>query len=273
MRLDPKRLLFALALGLTLVYLFPLYWMFVSAFKTNPEMFRMPPTYWPQDAQSNIARVFADYAMGRNLWNSVVIAAGVTLVTVLIGTGAACTLARVRGRGSEAALFLVLLLQALPSSLMVTPIFAAFKELGLLESPRFAVVLAQITKTLPLYVVLMRTAFVQLPPELREAALVDGATPLQTFFHVLLPLVRNSALVTAILVFLQTLGEYVFSKSLILDDNFQTTTVALAAFVGDTRTDWVGIMTYAALYTTPILVVFMLLQRRIVSGLTAGAVK
>jgi multiple sugar transport system permease protein len=114
---------------------------------------------------------------------------------------------------------------------------------------------------------------VQVPGELREAALVDGATPRQAFLHVVLPLARNSVLVTGILVFLQTLGEYVFSRSLILDDKYTTTTVALAAFVGDTKTDWVGIMTYAAIYTTPILITFMLLQRRIVSGLTAGALK
>jgi multiple sugar transport system permease protein len=268
-----RKLLFCLALALTALYLFPLYWMFITAFKSNPELFRLPPTFWPEAAQSNIARVFHDYAMGRNLWNSLVIASGVTAATVLLGTGAAYALAQARSRWIETALFAVLVLQALPPALMVTPIFAAFQELGLLGFPRLSVTLAQISKTLPFYMVLMRSAFVQVPRELREAALVDGATPRQAFIHVVLPLVRNSVLVTGILVFLQTLGEYVFSRSLILDDKYTTTTVALAAFVGDTKTDWVGIMTYAAIYTTPILITFMLLQRRIVSGLTAGALK
>jgi multiple sugar transport system permease protein len=268
-----RKILFVVALTLTVLYLFPLYWMFVTAFKSNPELFRLPPTFWPENPVSNIGRVFRDYAMGRNLWNSLVIASGVTAVTVLIGTGAAYALAQARSRYIEVALFAVLVLQALPPALMVTPIFTVFQELGLLGFPRLSVVLAQISKTLPFYMVLMRSAFVQIPRELREAALVDGATPRQAFLQVVLPLARNSVLVTGILVFLQTLGEYVFSRSLILDDQYQTTTVALAAFVGDTKTDWVGIMTYAAIYTTPILIAFMLLQRRIVSGLTAGALK
>jgi len=268
-----RHALFAIALVLTLLYLFPLYWMFITAFKTNPELFQLPPTFWPNNPVSNIARVFHDYAMGRNLWNSLVIASGVTAITMVLGTGAAYALAQSRSRGIEVALFSVLLLQALPPALMVTPIFTIFQDIGLLAYPRLSVVLAQVSKTLPFYLVLMRSSFVQIPGELREAALVDGATPSQAFVQVILPLARNSILVTGILVFLQTLGEYVFARSLILDDQYQTTTVALAAFVGDTKTDWVGIMTYAAIYTTPILIVFMLLQRRIVNGLTAGALK
>jgi len=268
-----RHALFAIALVLTLLYLFPLYWMFITAFKTNPELFQLPPTFWPNNPVSNIARVFHDYAMGRNLWNSLVIASGVTAITMVLGTGAAYALAQSRSRGIEVALFSVLLLQALPPALMVTPIFTIFQDIGLLAYPRLSVVLAQVSKTLPFYLVLMRSSFVQIPGELREAALVDGATPSQAFVQVILPLARNSILVTGILVFLQTLGEYVFARSLVLDDQYQTTTVALAAFVGDTKTDWVGIMTYAAIYTTPILIVFMLLQRRIVNGLTAGALK
>ncbi len=178
-----------------------------------------------------------------------------------------------RNRWTDAAIFLILVLQALPPSLMVTPIFTAFKAFGLLASPRLAVILAQIGKVLPFYIVLCRSSFVQIPREMREAARVDGASPAQTFFQIILPLARNGILVTAILIFLQSFGEYVYSRSLILDDTYQTTAVGLSAFVGDTKTDWVGIMNYAAIYVTPVLLAFIFLQRRIVSGLTAGALK
>jgi multiple sugar transport system permease protein len=211
--------------------------------------------------------------MAHFLWNSLVVATGTTVFAVVVGTGAAYSLAQVRNRWTDAAIFLILVLQALPPSLMVTPIFTAFKAMGLLASPRFAVILAQIAKVLPFYIVLCRSSFVQIPRELRDAALVDGAGPAKAFFQVMLPLARNGILVSAILVFLQSFGEYVYSRSLILDDSYQTTAVGLSAFVGDTKTDWVGIMNYAAIYVTPILIVFMLLQRRIVSGLTAGALK
>ena len=268
-----RTLLCALGASITALYLFPLYWMYLTAFKSSAEMFQYPPSYWPTAAEAVFVQIFNEHGMAHFLWNSLVVATGTTLFAVLAGTGAAYALAQVRNRWTDAAIFLILVLQALPPSLMVTPIFAAFKVLGLLASPRLAVILAQIAKVLPFYIVLCRSSFVQIPRELREAALVDGAGPARAFFQVILPLARNGILVTAILIFLQSFGEYVYSRSLILDDNFQTTAVGLSAFVGDTKTDWVGIMNYAAIYVTPILIVFMLLQRRIVSGLTAGALK
>ncbi|WP_233858022.1 carbohydrate ABC transporter permease [Paraburkholderia sp. HD33-4] len=268
-----RYVLFVIALCVTAVYLFPLYWMYITAFKSAGEMFHFPPTFWPQHPQSHLWRVFSDSGMGNFLWNSFVTACGTVAVTVLIGTGAAYALAFVQNRWTSFAIFAVLVLQALPSSLMVTPIFTAFKSLGLLDTPRFAVVLAQITKTLPFYIVLCRPSFVQVPRELRDAALVDGASPRRAFFSAILPLAINGILVSAILVFLQSFGEYVYARSLILDDRYQTATVGLSAFVGATKVDWIGIMTYSAIFVTPILVVFMLLQRRIVAGLTAGALK
>ncbi|GAB7127831.1 carbohydrate ABC transporter permease [Silvimonas sp. JCM 19000] len=268
-----RYVLMVIALIVTAIYLFPLYWMYITVFKSAAEMFQFPPTFWPQQAESHLRQVFEERNMARFLWNSLLIACGTTGVTLLVGTGAAYALAQVQNRWTSAAIFAVLVLQALPSSLMVTPIFTAFKGLGLLETPRFAVVIAQITKTLPFYIVLCRASFVQVPRELRDAALVDGASPMRAFFGVILPLAVNGILVSAILVFLQSFGEYVYARSLILDDQYQTATVGLSAFVGATKTDWIGIMTYSAIFVTPILIAFMLLQRKIVAGLTAGALK
>ena len=268
-----RSLLCVLGLLVTAFYLFPLYWMYITAFKNSGEMFRYPPTYWPMAAKASFVQVFQEHGMAHFLWNSLVVASGTTLLAVVMGSGAAYALAQVRNRWTDAAIFLILVLQALPPSLMVTPIFTAFKAFGLLASPRLAVILAQIGKVLPFYIVLCRSSFVQIPREMREAARVDGASPAQTFFQIILPLARNGILVTAILIFLQSFGEYVYSRSLILDDTYQTTAVGLSAFVGDTKTDWVGIMNYAAIYVTPVLLAFIILQRRIVSGLTAGALK
>ena len=268
-----RYILFVIALCVTAVYMFPLYWMYITVFKSASEMFQYPPTLWPQHPESQLGQVCTERGMGNFLWNSLVTACGTVAVTVFVGTGAAYALAFVQNRWTRFASFTVLVLQALPSSLMVTPIFTAFKALGLLETPRLAVVIAQITKTLPFFIVLCRPSFVQVPRELRDAALVDGASPMRAFFGVILPLAVNGILVSAILVFLQSFGEYVYARSLILDDQYQTATVGLSAFVGATRIDWIGIMSYSAIFVTPILVAFMLLQRRIVAGLTAGALK
>jgi multiple sugar transport system permease protein len=268
-----RNLLLVLAIGITAVYLFPLYWMYITAFKSAAEMFRYPPTFWPVSPESHFVATFVDRQMANYLWNSFAIACGTTATTLVLGTGAAYALAQSKNRATGIAIFAVLVLQALPSSLMVTPLFTAFKSLGLLSSPWLAVVLAQISKTLPFFIVLCRSSFVQVPRDLRDAALVDGATPAGAFFRVVLPLAMNGILVSGILVFLQSFGEYVYARSLILSDEYQTATVGLSTFVGATNTDWIGIMTYSAIYVTPILGIFMLLQRRIVGGLTAGALK
>jgi multiple sugar transport system permease protein len=205
--------------------------------------------------------------------NSLLVATGVTAIVVLLGTGCAYVLSRYRNAWVEAALFAILMMQVLPSSLMVTPLFVAFSQVGLLASPRLAVILAQAAKVLPLYVVLCRSSFLGVPRELEEAALVDGTSRLGAFLRVVLPLARNGILVTSVLVFLQSFGEYVYARSLISQEPLQTASVGLQGFIGPNANDWTGVMAYSAIYVTPVLVVFMLLQRRIVSGLTAGALK
>jgi multiple sugar transport system permease protein len=267
------RLLLALGLLFAAIYLFPLYWMYATSVKSSQEIFRYPPTFWPAEPTLNFLRVFIDHSMSRYLWNSLVIALGTTAVVAVFGTGCAYALARVRSTTHDLALFMILMLQALPASLMVTPIFVAFNALGLLASPRFAVILAQAAKTLPLFIVLCRASFTQVPKELEDAAQIDGASPVTAFFRIMLPLARNGILVAAVLIFLQSFGEYVYSRSLISAEELQTATVGLSAFMGPNTNDWNGIMTYSAIYVTPVLIVFVLLQRRIVSGLTAGALK
>ena len=205
--------------------------------------------------------------------NSALIAGGTVALVVLLGTGCAYALARVRSIWMDLVLFIVLMMQVLPSSLMITPIFVAFSQIGLLEWPRTGVILAQAAKVLPLYIVLVRATFMQVPRELEEAALIDGNSRMGAFFFIAVPLARNGILVTAILIFMQSLGEYVYSRSLITDRAYQPATVGLKFLVGPNASDWSGIMTYAAIYVTPILILFVALQRKIVSGLTSGALK
>jgi len=269
-----KRYVFLLiAIVLAAIYLFPLYWMYVTALKSGSDIFRYPPAFWPAHPRLQLAQVFATYQVDRYVWNSFVVALGATFITVLLGTGAAYVLANVRHPIVTVALFAILMLQVLPPSLMVTPLFVAFNQLGLLEWPRFAVVLATAAKTLPFYIVLCRATFTQIPGELRDAALVDGNSRIGAFLHIVLPLARNGILVVSTLVFLQSFGEYVYSRSMIATKELQTATVGLSSFLGANSNDWVGLMTYASIYVTPILIVFVLLQRHIVSGLTAGALK
>jgi len=269
-----NRLMLVIALVMAAIYLFPLYWMFITALKSGSEMFATPPSFWPSEPQwSTYAFVWESRGMGRYLWNSLIIAFGsVTLITVL-GVGCAYVLARYRNVWVDIGLFLILMLQVLPASLMITPIFVGFSQLGMLNYPRLAVIIAIAAKSMPFFVVLVRATFMAVPQELEEAALVDGNSRVGAFFNIVLPLARNGILVSAILIFMQAFGEFVYSKSIIQAVELQPASVGLNSFMGPNTNEWNNIMAYATIYVTPILALFVLLQRRIVSGLTSGAIK
>ena len=269
-----NRLLLVFALLLAAVYLFPLYWMYITALKTGSEMFATPPSFWPDDPQWSIFPfVFQLKGMSQFLWNSTVIAFGSVTLIAALGTGASYVLARYRNVWIDVGLFLVLMLQVLPASLMITPIFVLFTLTGILDFPRTAVILAIAAKSMPFFIVLVRATFMSVPMELEEAALVDGNSRVGAFWSIVLPLARNGILVAAILIFMQAFGEFVYSKSLIQEIELQPSSVGLNAFMGPNTNEWNRIMAFASIYVTPILAIFVLLQRRIVSGLTSGALK
>ncbi|OQP87236.1 ABC transporter permease [Rhizobium rhizosphaerae] len=269
-----NRLLLVIALGLAAVYLFPLYWMVVTSLKSGSAMFATPPSFWPSEPQwQTYAYVWQSRDVGRYLWNSLVIALGAVALVTLLGTGCAYVLARYRNVWIDIGLFLILMLQVLPASLMVTPIFVGFSQFGLLATPRLAVILAIAAKAMPFFVVLVRSTFMSVPAELEEAGLVDGNSRLGAFLFIVLPLARNGILVSAILIFMQAFGEFVYSKSMIQAAELQPASVGLNSFMGPNTNEWNNIMAFAAMYVGPILALFVLLQRRIVSGLTSGALK
>ena len=269
-----NRLMLMIAIIMAAIYLFPLYWMYITALKSGSEMFATPPSFWPASPQwGTYAYVWESRNMGLYLWNSLVIAIGAVVIITVLGVGCAYVLARYRNIWVDIGLFLILMLQVLPASLMITPIFVGFSQIGLLNYPRLAVVIAIAAKSMPFFVVLVRATFMSVPQELEEAALVDGNSRVGAFFNIVLPLARNGILVSAILIFMQAFGEFVYSKSMIQAAELQPASVGLNSFMGPNTSEWNNIMAYATMYVTPILALFILLQRRIVSGLTSGALK
>jgi multiple sugar transport system permease protein len=264
----------AVAVILAAIYLFPLYWMYVTSLKTNSSIFAVPPEFLPGAPQwETYSLIWGESNIIRYLANSLFIAFGVTLVTAVVGSGAAYVLARYRNIWIDVALFMVLMLQVLPPSLMVTPIFVAFTSLGILDYPRIGTILAISAKTMPFFIILCRAAFMTIPRELEEAALVDGNSRIGAFMMVVLPLARNGILVAALLIFMQGFGEYVYSASLIADNRLQPASIGMTNYLQPNVVTWNAIMAFAATYVTPILAAFVILQRNIVSGLTSGALK
>ncbi|MBB5665969.1 multiple sugar transport system permease protein [Rhizobium leguminosarum] len=268
------RLMLAISIVMAAIYLFPLYWMYITALKSGSEMFATPPSFWPAAPQwGTYTTVWESRDMGRYLWNSLVIALGSMALITVLGVGCAYVLARYRNVWVDIGLFLILMLQVLPASLMITPIFVGFSQIGMLSYPRLAVIIAVAAKSMPFFVILVRATFMSVPQELEEAALVDGNSRVGAFFNIVLPLARNGILVSAILIFMQAFGEFVYSKSMIQAVDLQPASVGLNSFMGPNTNEWNNIMAYATMYVTPILAIFVLLQRRIVSGLTSGALK
>ena len=266
-------LLLASACVLAGIYLFPVYWMYASALKPPNELNAYPPTLVPHAPTLDAFRwIFQRENVLQFMGNSLLLSASVTALTLLLATGAAYALSRVRSRAMDAVLIGVMLSQVLPPPLLVTPMFVIFRQIDLINT-HLAVILATTTKTLPFAIIMLRTSFAQVPIDLEEAARVDGSSRTVAFLRVTLPLTRVGYIVVGTLVFLLAYGEFVYPVSLVNRKALQPATVGLYGFVGADYSDWGNAMAFACVFVTPVIVVFMLLQRRIVSGLTAGALK
>jgi len=266
-------LLTVVGAGISALYLFPVYWMYASALKTSDELNASPPTLVPHAPTLAAFRwIFERENIALFMTNSVVLSVGVTVLTLVLATGAAYSLARKTSLWMDAMLVGVMLSQVLPPPLLVTPMFVIFRQLGLINT-QIAVILATTTKTLPFAIVMLRTSFAQVPVDLEDAARVDGSSRVMAFLRITLPLARVGYIVVGALVFLLAYGEFVYPVSLLNRKSLQPATVGLYGFVGADYSDWGNAMAFASVFVTPVIIVFMLLQRRIVSGLTAGALK
>ena len=263
----------AIAVAGVAIYLFPIYWMFTSGLKNSAEIFVTPPTLFPRELSfAAFAHVFARENVLRYLGNSLSIAIPVTLLTAAMGACGGYALSRLKSRLVDAALFAILMLQVFPDALLATPMFIIFKTLGLLNTFA-AVILATTSKTLAFALVILRPMFRQVPIELEEASLVDGCGPFQAFRLIVLPLMRIPLMVVCALSFVQAYGQFVYAFTLLSRNELQPATVGIYSFVGAEYADWHRVMAFSSVFVLPILVVFLLLQNKIVSGLTAGALK
>ena len=262
-----------LAAAFVAIYLFPIYWMFISGLKSSSEIFANPPTFVPrQPTLAAFEYVFVRENVLRYLRNSLTIAIPVTLLTLLMGSMGAYAMSRLRGRLVDVALVLVLLLQVFPEALLATPMFIIFKSLDILNT-FLAVILATTSKTLSFALVILRPMFRQVPIELEEASFVDGCTPLQTFRLIVLPIMRVPLIVVGTLSFVQAYGQFVYAMTLLSQQELQPATVGIYSFVGAEYADWHRVMAFSSIFVLPILIAFLFLQRHIVAGLTACALK
>lgn len=270
------RVIFWIIVILILLYtLFPFYWAFNSSLKGENEIFATA-TFWPiNPTPINYESVFTNDQFIRGLVNSAFVAASTTIFALAIGAFAAYALGRLQFRGRLLMLYAVLAMTMFPQISILSGLFAIITELGLYGSLGSLIVTYPLL-TLPFTVWTLTSFFKGLPAELEQASLVDGATTFQTFYMILLPLTAPALVTTGLLAFISAWNEYLFALTFtIVNPSAQTVPVAIALFGGRVlRQDPIAeVMAASVVVTIPLIVLVLIFQRRIVEGLTAGAVK
>jgi multiple sugar transport system permease protein len=267
---------FWLLLGVAFIILYclaPFYWMIVSSLKANP---LLDQSLWPSDPTlANYREVFSSannfqYA----LRNSVIIAGTTTIVALVIGVFAAYALARLNFKTKLVVLGAILAAAMFPLIALLTPLFQLFSELGWIDTYP-PMIISDISFTLPLAIYVLTSFFSEMPWELEMAAKVDGATPGQAFRKVIIPLAAPGVFTTAIIVFIAAWNEFLIAYTMTQTLAAEPVTVAIAKFTGASKFEqpFGTIMAAGVLVTIPLVIVVLIFQRRIVSGLTAGGVK
>lgn len=273
-----KRILTATMLGLAvaaaLVFAgFPIYWMFNTALSIDAELYGTGQTLWPHlERLGQLPAVLGEVPILGWLLNSTFVAFGTTIMSLLLATLAAYALSRFRFHGSGVASFVLFTTQMLPEALLVVPLFALFGALGLLNGLG-GLVLANTAFAMPVATFIIKSAIDKIPFEIEESARIDGCPRLAQLSHLVLPLAGPSIAAAAVVAFFEGWNEFLFANTFLTDRDLWPASVGLATFVGQYTTPLSSVMAAALLFTLPAVLFFVLMQRRIVSGLTAGAVK
>jgi ABC-type glycerol-3-phosphate transport system permease component len=260
-------------LGLALLALAaPLYWAAVGSLTPEARLFEGPPLLPLDPIADHYRALFAERDFWLPIRNSLVVAGSTTLLCLGLGSLCAYAVARLRFRGRHVLLAGVLAVSMFPQISVVPPLYLLLRSLRLIDSYP-GLVLPYLSFAMPLTIWLLVGFFRQLPPELEDAARVDGASRLRAFREVVLPLAAPALATTGILTFVYCWNEFLFALSFTLGPERQTVPVAIALFRGQYQVPWGQVLAAAMLATAPVAVLALVFQRRIVQGLVSGAVK
>jgi N,N'-diacetylchitobiose transport system permease protein len=256
------------------VMVFPVFWMVSTALKSNDQIVSLNPTWFPLHPTLVHFRDAIDRPyFWTDVRNSVVVVSITVAISIVLAFLAAVALARYRFGGRKLFVVLVIGIQMLPQAGLIIPLYvvlARYHQTNALTG----LVVTYMTFVLPFSVWTLRGFLLGIPKELEEAAMVDGSTRLGVFIKILLPLMGPGLVATAVFAFITTWNEYIFAVVLLHDQSKQTVTVWLSYFLGSSRhTDWGALMAASTLTAIPVVVFFLLVQRRIAFGLTSGAVR
>ena len=276
MKKEKRNRIFLVIVGalVFVIFIFPLYWMLVTALKTQVEIFEIPTPLWPRNLTLD---AFADQLSSssdtlRGFKNSAIISVGAMIISTILAIPAAYGLARFKFKGRKIMILLFLITQMLPSTLVLNSLYIMFSRLGLLNS-YIAPMLADATLGIPFSVIILRTYFLSIPKELDEAAKIDGCGHLQAFIKVMLPIAKPGVVVAAVFSFVYAWGDLIYGITFITDPNMRPITSSIYNYVQQYQTLWNSTMAFGIIAILPVILIFIFMQKYIVSGLTNGAVK
>ena len=269
-----KHLLWYGLLALIVFYsVFPFYWAIVSSLKSGTELFST--SFWPaHPSLANYRAIFVEGDFGRSLLNSLFVATLSTAVALLLALGASYAFGRVSFRGRGVLLAMILSVSMFPQVAVLSGMFELVRALGVYNHP-LGLVISYQAMILPFTIWVLTTYARAIPKELEEAAIMDGAGTLSLVFRIFAPLLLPALVTTGLLAFIAAWNEFLFALTFTLTDDKRTVPVAIALMSGNSEFElpWGRIMAASVLVTLPLVAMVLLFQRRIVAGLTAGAIK
>ncbi|HEY3503068.1 MAG TPA: carbohydrate ABC transporter permease [Actinocatenispora sp.] len=259
--------------AVSVVMIFPVYWMLLTAVKPGSEILTYTPRFvtW-HPSGSNFVRAVSSPHFLDALGNSVLVAFGTMVVALVLALLAAVAIARFRFYGRKAFVFVILVVQMVPLSALIIPIYLLLNSIDAVNTLG-GVILTYLAFVLPFTIWTLRGFVAGVPAELEEAAMVDGCTRFQAFRKVVLPLVFPGLVATSIYALIQSWNEFIMAYVLLSDQDKETLPVWLVSFVTARGIDYGALMAGATMMAVPVVVFFAIIQRHVASGLTAGAVK
>lgn len=268
-----KRLAFLLIVALIASFsLLPFFWFLLTSWKSATEISAIPPVLWPSFHWGHYGAAIAKHGLLGYIANSVIVAGTTTLITIVIAALAAYALARFHLAWGRYYLILLLALSMFPQIAIAGPVWRLLSALGWLNTYH-GIVAAYISMSLPFAVWVLTTFFKELPADIEEAALIDGCTRCQALYRVVLPLAAPGLFTAALLVFIHAWNEFFFALIILTYPGVQTLPVGIALFPGEYTMPWGEIAAASTIATLPLVALTLVFQRRIVQGLSAGAVK
>ncbi|MDB6179114.1 carbohydrate ABC transporter permease [Paracoccus sp. Z330] len=257
----------------TIILVFPILWMISVSLKPTTETFSLPPRLLPEEFHwGGYAKVLSDPKFRTFLINSYIVGLAVTFLSLVIGTLAAFGFSRYRFFGDRVAKLFVITTQMVPTITLLIPYFGVIVFLGLYDT-LWGLILTYLTFALPYSIVMMNGYLDTIPKDFDEAATIDGCSPLGVLVRVLLPVAVPGIISTAVYTFLLAWNEFLFALALTRSMEMRTVPVGISMMVGEFGLKWDEMMAFSVIGSLPVLVLFMLVQRFVVGGLSAGGVK